>query len=86
MLRLDQRFENSDAAYRCLIEAHRGLSLEQSQELNAKLVLLLANHIGEMEVLEEAVAVANMASSPVAFQTHAGASPMQTESCTFARG
>jgi Protein of unknown function (DUF2783) len=57
MLKLNSNLDNPDAAYRLLIEAHRGLSLERSQELNAALVLVLANHIGEMGVLKEAIAV-----------------------------
>ena len=41
----------ADAFYESLIDAHRDLSAAQSHELNAKLVLLLANHIGEAAVL-----------------------------------
>jgi len=44
-----------DDFYEMLIEAHQGLSAEQSQELNAALALLLANHIGDMAVLREAL-------------------------------
>ena len=47
-----------DGVYEALIEAHRGLSDEQSRKLNAKLVLLLANHVGDRAVLDEALAVA----------------------------
>ena len=47
-----------DDFYEALIEAHRELSTPQSHELNAKLVLLLANHIGHLEVLEEALRTA----------------------------
>ena len=38
-----------------LIEAHRDLSDEQSSMLNAKLILLLANHIGDLDVIREAL-------------------------------
>jgi hypothetical protein len=41
-----------------LIEAHRDLSDEQSALLNARLVLLLANHIGDLRILEEAITAA----------------------------
>lgn len=51
-------FEAADAFYEALIEAHRDLTSAQSHELNAKLVLLLANHIGETAVLDEALAAA----------------------------
>lgn len=47
-----------DDFYEALIDAHRDLSDEQSQALNARLVLLLANHIGDMNVLREALALA----------------------------
>ena len=47
-----------DDFYERLIAAHRGLSDEQSVLVNAKLVLLLANHIGDPGVLAEALAAA----------------------------
>jgi hypothetical protein len=48
----------ADAFYQALIDAHRGLSTPQSHELNAKLVLLLANHVGRDAVLREALSAA----------------------------
>lgn len=47
-----------DDFYEALIEAHEGLTNEESHALNARLVLLLANHIGSTEVLREAFAAA----------------------------
>ena len=47
-----------DDFYEALIEAHRGLTDAQSQQLNARLVLLLANHIGDLTVIEEALRAA----------------------------
>ena len=47
-----------DDFYQLLIEGHRGLSDEASELFNARLVLLLANHIGDLSVLREAVAAA----------------------------
>jgi len=52
------QFPNPDAAYEALVDARRGLSDEASAELDAKLVLILANHIGDLAVLEEAIALA----------------------------
>ena len=52
------RFPDSDAAFRVVIEAHRGLSTEASAALNARLVLILANHVGDLDVLREALALA----------------------------
>jgi hypothetical protein len=47
-----------DDFYEALIEAHRGLTDAQSQALNARLILLLANHVGDIKVLREALAIA----------------------------
>jgi hypothetical protein len=47
-----------DDFYAALIGMHRGLSEEQSAACNARLILLLANHIGDREVLEQAMAAA----------------------------
>jgi hypothetical protein len=47
-----------DDFYEALIDAHRDLTSAQSQALNARLVLLLANHIGDLAVLREALGVA----------------------------
>jgi hypothetical protein len=47
-----------DDFYDALITAHRGLSDEQSELLNARLLLLLANHIGDLGVLREAIELA----------------------------
>ena len=44
-----------DDFYEALIDTHRDLTLEQSQVVNAKLVLLLANHIGDLDVLRDAL-------------------------------
>jgi len=47
-----------DDFYEALIDTHKDLSPEQSHALNARLVLLLANHIGSLEVLREALGAA----------------------------
>ena len=51
-------FERPDDAFRAIVEAHRGLSDEASADLDAALVLILANHIGDLEILGEAIALA----------------------------
>ena len=56
------QFPDPDAAYRSIIEAHRGLSAEASADLDARLVLVLANHIGDADVLAEAIALAQASS------------------------
>ncbi len=52
------RFADPDAAYVALVEARRGLTAEAAADLDAKLVLILANHIGDIDVLTEAIALA----------------------------
>lgn len=52
------RFPVPDAAYQALVEARRGLNAEQAATLDAKLVLILANHVGDIDVLNEAIALA----------------------------
>ena len=47
-------FEAPDDFYEALIEAHQGLSTEESHAYNARLVLVLANHIGSTAVLRQA--------------------------------
>lgn len=56
--RFVRAYSPGDDFYEALIETHRGLSDEQSQLVNARLVLLLANHIGDLRVLREALAAA----------------------------
>ena len=51
-------YSPGDDFYEMLIAAHAGLGDEQSELLNARLVLLLANHIGNLDVLKEALALA----------------------------
>ena len=50
-----------DDFYEALIDAHRGLTAAQSHALNARLVLLLANHVGSLAVLREALDAARSA-------------------------
>lgn len=57
-LRTNAGFTDADSAYRALIDAHRGLSEEDSAVLNTRLVLILANHIGDRQVLDEAIRLA----------------------------
>ena len=47
-----------DDFYEALIDAHRDLSSDASHALNARLVLILANHIGALPVLQQALAAA----------------------------
>ena len=59
-LHLESRFPDPDRAYRSLIEAHRGLSDEESAALNTRLVLILANHVGDHGGAAEALLLAQV--------------------------
>ena len=58
MLNTEPNFQNPDDFYQSLIEAHRGLNEEQSMALNARIILLLSNHIGDTAVIEQALRLA----------------------------
>ena len=53
-------YQPGDRFYEMLIDGHRGLTDEQSELMNARLILLLANHIGDLRVLEEAIQAARV--------------------------
>jgi Protein of unknown function (DUF2783) len=55
---LDNRFSDADGFYEALLDAHLGLDAEQSALLNARLILLLANQIGDAAALSECIALA----------------------------
>jgi hypothetical protein len=57
-LSTSSNFPKPDDAFRMIVEAHRGLSDAQSADLDAALVLVLANHIGDLDVLREAIELA----------------------------
>lgn len=52
------QLRDPDSAFVMLVEARRGLSEQAAAALDAKLVLILANHIGDIGVLKEAIALA----------------------------
>jgi hypothetical protein len=57
-LNLDPNLKNADGFYARLLAAHEGLSKADSDSLNARLILILANHIGDLATLEEAIRIA----------------------------
>ncbi len=50
--------QDADGFYEELLDAHQGLTHEQSQLFNARLILLLANQIGDSQVLQQCLAAA----------------------------
>jgi hypothetical protein len=57
-LNTDPNLANPDDFYARLLAAHEGKSKDESDALNARLVLILSNHIGDRQVLDEALALA----------------------------
>ena len=58
MLNLEPNIARPDDFYEALIALHRDLTPAQSAKVNAKLILLLANHVGDMKVLTQALEAA----------------------------
>jgi hypothetical protein len=50
--------QDADSFYEQLLDAHAGLSAQQSELLNARLILLLANQVGDAKVLRECIEAA----------------------------
>jgi hypothetical protein len=50
--------QDADGFYEQLLDAHQGLTPQQSELLNARLILLLANQLGDARVLKECLAAA----------------------------
>lgn len=68
-IKLNPHFQDADAFYEQLLDAHSGLSREDAELLNARLILLLANQIGDAKVLKDCIDAARLpapAVSPVA--------------------
>jgi len=63
-LNTQSHFPSPDDFYERLIDAHRDLSLEQSHAMNAALVLLLSNHIGDLDVVSQAFSQARAVVEP----------------------
>lgn len=57
-LQTEPNIPDSDGFYQELLELHEGRSKEESDAVNVSLILLLANHIGDREVLSEAMKAA----------------------------
>lgn len=57
-LALHNQLTDPDGFYEALMDAHEGLSLEDSTAFNARLILILANQIGDQTLLTQCVALA----------------------------
>jgi len=57
-LKLTSNLDDFDDVYQTIFDMHKDLSEEESNSANAKLILTLANHIGDAKVIKQAVEVA----------------------------
>lgn len=57
-MKTELNFQDADGFYEQLLDAHGGLTREQSELLNARLILLLANQVGDAAVLRRCVEAA----------------------------
>ncbi|MBK6385616.1 MAG: DUF2783 domain-containing protein [Rhodoferax sp.] len=58
-MKTQPNLSDADAFYEQLLDAHTNLDREASELLNARLILLLANQIGDNKVLAECLAAAS---------------------------
>lgn len=63
-LNLEPNLASPDDVYEALVALHRDLTPEQSRLVNAKLILLLVNHIGDRAVIDAAIAKARQGLTP----------------------
>ena len=57
-MKTQPHLQDADGFYEQLLDAHQGLTKEQSDLLNARLILILANQVGNAKVLAECIAAA----------------------------
>ena len=62
MMKNTFHFQDGDGFYEQLLDAHDGLTREQSELLNARLIIVLANQVGDAKVLKECIEAAKLGS------------------------
>jgi hypothetical protein len=75
LLNTQPNIQAPDDFYHELVDMHRDLSVEKSALVNAKLILLLANHVGDAAVLREAMRAARQDIEPDQLTTGREADP-----------
>ena len=60
---LEPNFSDADAFYAALADIHRDRSPQQSEQINARLILLLANQVGDQAILQQALEIASQLDS-----------------------
>lgn len=57
-MKTSPNFQDADTFYECLLDAHNGLSREASELLNARLILIMANQLGDSALLQACIEAA----------------------------
>ncbi len=57
-MKTELNFQDADTFYEQLLDAHEGLNPEQSEQLNLRLILLLANQVGNAAILRDCIELA----------------------------
>jgi len=55
IMKTDLNLQDADGFYEQLLNAHEGLSADQSEQLNMRLILLLANQVGDASILRDCI-------------------------------
>jgi hypothetical protein len=55
MMKTELNLQDADGFYEQLLNAHEGLSAEQSEQFNMRLILLLANQVGDASILRDCI-------------------------------
>jgi hypothetical protein len=76
MLNTQANLTSCDDFYEALLNAHQGLSTAQSHAMNARLVLLLSNHIGDLTVLKDALRLARSGQAALAADAGEAGAPL----------
>jgi hypothetical protein len=63
-MKTSANLQDPDSFYEQLLDAHAGLSRDQSELFNARLILLLANQVGDAQVLRECLRAAGLDPPP----------------------
>jgi len=57
----DLHLTDPDGFYELLLAAHQGRTAAESEAFNARLVLCLANQVGDIDILKDCIAMAGLA-------------------------
>ena len=78
IMKTDLNLQDADGFYEQLLNAHEGLSADQSEQLNMRLILLLANQVGDASILRDCIESAKNSDRYCLEPRKLGASPVKS--------